>query len=269
MRVLFLGDIYGRAGRKAVMEAAPKLKKDLKLDVLIVNAENAARIAGVTPQICDKLYEAGVDVITLGDHAFDRQEIFPYMDETPNIIRPINFGDEKPGRFHTIFETSRGKKLLVINAMGSVFMKEETEGFDLVDTFLKKYPLGGMVDGIFVDFHAEATSEKQAFGHFMDGRVSCVVGTHTHCPTSDTKILPKGTGYQTDAGMCGDYNSVIGAEIEEPINRFTTKEPGGRLKAAMDEVTLSGTFFELGPNGLPTTISAFVQGPHLMNIGPA
>lgn len=244
MRILFLGDVVGRSGREVVIEHLPKLKKDLKLDMAIVNAENAAAGFGMTAKICNQLYEAGTDVITGGNHSFDNREIMQSLDADKRLLRPINYPDKVPGRGFNLYDGPRGKKILVINAMCRVFMNPLDCPFDAVDAVLKKYPLGGAVGAVIVDIHGEATSEKMAMGHFCDGRASLVVGTHSHVPTGDTQILNGGTAYQTDAGMCGDYDSVIGMDKEEPLRRFVTKLNSARFAPAGGPATLCGIYIE-------------------------
>ncbi len=244
MKVLYCGDIVGRSGRDAVIEYVPELRKRLSLDFVVVNGENAASGFGITEKICNSLYEAGVDSIVLGNHSFDQKEIMSVMTQDTRIIRPINYPEGTPGRGAAAFKTRSGKTLLVVQVMGRVFMDPLDDPFAGVDKILNSGKLGGKYDFILVDIHGEATSEKMAMGHFCDGRVSMVVGSHQHVPTADAMILPEGTAYQTDAGMCGDYNSVIGMDKEEPIRRFTRKINGGRFSPALGPGTLCGVLVE-------------------------
>ncbi|MEH6477277.1 MAG: TIGR00282 family metallophosphoesterase [Sneathiella sp.] len=244
MKVLYCGDIVGRSGRDAVIEYVPELRKRLSLDFVVVNGENAASGFGITEKICNSLYEAGVDSIVLGNHSFDQKEIMSVMTQDTRIIRPINYPEGTPGRGAAAFKTRSGKTLLVVQVMGRVFMDPLDDPFAGVDKILNSGKLGGKYDFILVDIHGEATSEKMAMGHFCDGRVSMVVGSHQHVPTADAMILPEGTAYQTDAGMCGDYNSVIGMDKEEPIRRFTRKINGGRFSPASGPGTLCGVLVE-------------------------
>lgn len=264
MRLLFLGDIVGRPGRIAVCENLPNLIKRYGLDFVIINGENAAGGFGITESILNDLLDAGADCVTLGNHAFDQKDTLVYIERHDRLIRPLNFPQGTPGKGATLIRSRAGADVLVINAMGRVFMTELDCPFRAIDNELAACPLKSGADVIFVDFHAEATSEKQALGHFLDGRVSAVVGTHTHTPTSDHRVLDGGTAYMSDAGMCGDYNSVLGMDTEEPINRFLTKIPRSRYEPATGKGTLSGFAVEIDDaSGLATACSAFRAGPHL------
>lgn len=244
MRLLFLGDIVGRSGRDALVAELPGLRRQLGLDFVIVNGENAAGGFGITGAICDDVFDAGADVITLGNHSWDQREALVHIEREPRLIRPVNYPSGTPGRGATLVESASGARVLVVNALGRVFMEALDCPFEAVDRQLDACPLGQAADAIVIDIHAEATSEKMAMGHFCDGRASLVVGTHSHVPTADAQVLPGGTAYQTDAGMCGDYNSVIGMEKDEPLNRFITKIPSGRFQPAMGPATLCGVFVE-------------------------
>ena len=243
MRLLLCGDIVGRAGRTVVIEHMPRLRRELRLDFVVANGENAAHGFGITDTICAELYAAGVDVITTGNHVWDKREIISYIGGDPRLLRPINFPAGTPGKGHGIFSLADGRKLLVVNAMARLFMDAIDDPFTGMDKLLAAHPLGA-VDAILVDFHGEATSEKMSMGHFCDGRVSAVIGTHSHVPTADAQILPNRTGYQTDAGMCGDYDSVIGMQKEAAVLRFVRKMPGERLQVAEGEATLCAAFVE-------------------------
>lgn len=245
MRILFCGDIVGRSGREVVKDHIPQICRDLDIDFVVVNAENAAHGFGVTKGICQDLYNIGVDVITTGNHIWDQKEIISHIDQDKRLLRPVNYPSATPGRGYTIVPNRKGKDVLVINAQARLFMDMTDDPFAAVDALLRKHPLGsGSIGAIIVDFHGEASSEKMAMGHFCDGRVSFVVGTHTHIPTADARILPRGTAYQTDAGMCGDYNSVVGMDKTVPILRFTRKMPTERLQPAQGPGTLCGVFVE-------------------------
>ncbi len=237
------GDVVGRAGRVVVVENLPRLRRDLALDFVVINGENAAHGFGITDRICEELYGCGVDVITTGNHVWDRREILAYIAGDPRLLRPLNFPVGTPGNGFGIFDVADGRRIMVINAMARLFMDAIDDPFAGVDRLLRDVPLG-VVDAVVLDFHGEATSEKMAMGHFCDGRVSAVVGTHSHVPTADHQILPQGTGYQTDLGMCGDYNSVIGMQKEGSIARFVRKIPGERLAVAEGPATLCGVFIE-------------------------
>ena len=264
MRLLFLGDIVGRSGRQAVTEALPRLIKRFALDFVIINGENSAGGFGITEAILNELIDAGADCVTLGNHAFDQKETLVYIERQDRLVRPLNFPKGTPGKGAAMIKARNGADVLVINAMGRVFMTELDCPFRAVDNEITACKLKIGADVIFVDFHAEATSEKQAFGHFVDGRVSAVVGTHTHTPTSDHRVLCGGTAYMSDAGMCGDYNSVLGMEVDEPLNRFLTKIPRGRYEPSLGPGTLSGFCVEIDDaTGLATRVSALRIGPHL------
>ncbi|MFN3643301.1 MAG: YmdB family metallophosphoesterase [Gemmobacter sp.] len=245
MRILFLGDVMGRAGRTAVAERLAALRAELALDFIVVNGENASAGAGITAAHAQGLLAAGADCVTLGDHAFDQRDMMEYAETDARIIRPLNFARAAPGRGARVFTTQRGQKVLVAQALGQVFMKRPFDDpFSAVAAVLQSHPLGAAVQAAVIDIHAEATSEKTAMGHWCDGRASLVVGTHTHIPTADAQILPKGTAYQTDAGMCGDYDSVIGMDKAEPMRRFVTQMPKGRFEPAAGPATLCGTYVE-------------------------
>jgi 2',3'-cyclic-nucleotide 2'-phosphodiesterase len=261
MRFLFLGDVVGRAGRKAIVEKLPSLRQRYKLDFVVVNGENAAGGFGITEAIVGEMIDAGADAVTLGNHAFDQKDTLVYIERQPRLIRPLNFPKGTPGRGSGLFKAKNGAEVLVINALGRVFMTELDCPFRAIDNEITACALKTSADAIFIDFHAEATSEKQSLGYFVDGRVSCVAGTHTHTPTSDDRILPNGTAYQSDVGMCGDYNSVLGMDIEEPVNRFLTKIPRGRFEPSLGEATLCGLAVEIDDKtGLATRLKTLRLG---------
>ena len=245
MRFLFLGDVVGRTGRKAVIETLPKLIARYKLDFVVVNGENAAGGFGITEAITSELLAAGADCVTLGNQAFDQKEALVFIARQPQLIRPINFPKGTPGAGAGLFKAKNGADVLVINAMGRVFMTELDCPFRAIDAATTACKLGEGADVIFVDFHAEATSEKEALGHFLDGRVTGVTGTHTHVPTADYRVLPGGTAYMSDSGMCGDYQSVLGMDLEEPVNRFLTRIPRQRFEPAEGPATVSGMCIEV------------------------
>jgi 2',3'-cyclic-nucleotide 2'-phosphodiesterase len=269
VRLLFLGDIVGRSGRDAIVAHLPALRRAAALDLVVANGENAASGFGITDKICHTLFEAGVDVITLGDHSWDRPEIGAFIDKEPRLLRPINYPSGLPGRGSHVYETKTGKKALVVNVLGQVFMGEFDNPFEAVGKVLKDVTLGRSVDCVFVDMHCEATSEKMAMGHFCDGRASLVAGTHTHVPTADSQILPGGTAFQSDAGMCGDYNSVIGMDKAEPMLRFTRKTKTGRFEPALGEGTMCGVFVETDAStGLATSVEPVRIGGRLSQALP-
>ena len=245
MRILFLGDVVGRSGRAAIAERLPHLRLAWGLDFVVVNGENASQGAGLTAEHAKMILQAGADCVTLGDHAFDQKDMLQFIEQEPRILRPINFSKVAPGRGVKIFDATQGRKILVTQVLGQVFMKRPFDDpFSAVETILKTHRLGGAVQAALVEVHAEATSEKMALGHWCDGQASLVVGTHTHVPTGDAQILPQGTAYLTDAGMCGDYNSVIGMDKLEPLRRFITGMSSGRFMPAEGPATLSGVFVE-------------------------
>jgi metallophosphoesterase (TIGR00282 family) len=244
MRLLFCGDVVGRPGRDAIQAHLPALRRDLELDFVVVNGENAAGGFGITEKIVEDLLEAGADVVSGGNHSWDQREALGFINRAPKLLRPHNYPTGTPGRGAAVFETARGRKVLVLNVMGRLFMDPLDDPFACVDKVLERYRLGGSVHAAILDFHAEATSEKMAMGHYVDGRVSLCVGTHTHVPTADAMLLAGGTAYQTDAGMCGDYDSVIGMDKQVPLERFTRKLPTERLSAATGEGTVCAVFVE-------------------------
>ena len=240
MRILFVGDVVGRSGRAVVTERLPGLISDWKLDLVVVNGENAAGGFGITESIYRELTDAGADAITLGNHAWDQREALVFIERAPALVRPLNFPVGTPGRGAAIVEAKNGARVLVLNALGRIFMQPMDCPFAGVDRELAACPLGEVADIVILDMHAEATSEKQAMGHYVDGRVTLSVGTHTHVPTADHRVLPRGTAFVTDVGMTGDYDSVIGMAKDEPLGRFLRQIPSGRFEPASGPATLSG-----------------------------
>jgi len=264
LRILFLGDIVGRTGRDAVIEALPGLRRSLALDLVVVNGENASHGFGLAPAMADALFAAGADAITLGNHAWDRKELISYIENQPRLLRPLNFPPGTPGHGAVVVDLADGRRALVLQVMGRLFMEPNDDPFRVTAELLGKHRLGATVDAIVADFHGEATSEKMAYGHSFDGRVSLVVGTHTHCPTADTQILPAGTAYQTDAGMCGDYDSVIGMEKGTAAARFWRRVPGERLAPSDGAATLCGVFVETdAKTGLAARVAPLRLGGRL------
>lgn len=263
MRILFLGDVVGRSGRDAVAKHLPTLKEQLKADVTIVNGENSAHGIGITKDICAELYANGADVITTGNHAWAQREIIPYFDRDPKLLRPINYPKGTMGNGVYIHQTADGQKIAVINAMGRIFMDPIENPFTVMDDVLQSLRLGVQVHAIFVDFHGEATSEKMAMAHHLDGRVTAVIGTHTHLPTADCQILDGGTAFQSDAGMCGDYNSVIGVKKAVPVHNFLKQTPTERMTPADGEATVCGTYIETNAKGLAVRVEPVRVGPRL------
>jgi len=256
MKLLFLGDVVGRAGRDGIADRLPGLVQAHGFDCVIVNGENASHGRGLTEQHFQGLKAAGADVVTLGDHAFDQRDTLTYIAREPTLVRPINMAPGVPGRGAALIETRGGFRVLVVNALGRVFMEPVDDPFRAVESAIAACPLGEQADAIVVDFHTEATSEIQAMGHFLDGKATLVVGTHTHIPTADARILRGGTALMADAGMCGDYDSVIGVDAEEPLNRFLTGISGGRFTPAEGEASLCGVAVETdGKTGLAARVS--------------
>ncbi len=264
MRILFVGDVVGRSGRTAIAETLPGLIRDWKLDLVVVNGENAAGGFGITEAIYQELLDAGADAITLGNHSWDQREALVFIGRAPKLIRPVNFPVGTPGRGAALVDTKNGKRALVINAIGRIFMQAFDDPFTIIDRELNACPLGEAADAVVVDFHAEASSEKQAIGYYCDGRASLVVGTHTHVPTSDHRILPDGTAYMTDAGMTGDYQSIIGMQRDEPLGRFLRGYPAARFEPADGVATLSGVAVETDDKtGLAIRVAPVRIGPML------
>ncbi len=267
MKILFCGDVMGRPGRDAVKKYVPQLRRDLGIGLVVVNAENAAGGFGLTERLCGEFYDCGVDVLTTGNHVWDQRELIPYIGRDPCVLRPANFPKGTPGAGWRMHPFGEGK-VLVVNLMGRLFMDALDDPFARLEEILAEHRLGEGMSAILVDFHAEASSEKMALGHFADGRVSAVFGTHSHVPTADWQILPGGTAYQSDAGMCGDYDSVIGLQKEPAVRRFVTKMPGERPHVAEGEGTLCGIFLETDDRtGLARTVEPIRMGgrlaPHL------
>lgn len=270
MRLLFLGDVMGRSGRTAISERLGGLRQRLGAEFVVVNGENATNGAGLSPDHARLILEAGADAVTLGDHAFDQKDMQQFCETETRIVRPLNYAKTAPGRGARVFETGQGRRVLVAQVLGQVFMKRPFDDpFSALDRTLSSAPLGGAVQASLVDIHCEATSEKMAIGHFCDGRASVVVGTHTHVPTADATILPGGTAFQSDAGMCGDYDSVIGMDKREPLRRFVTGMSGGRFEPAGGAATLSGLLVETDDaTGRATAVTMIRDGGRLSQSGP-
>lgn len=261
MRLLFLGDVVGRSGRQAVVRELPRLRAQYRLDFVAINGENAAGGFGITEAILEELLAAGADVVTLGNHSWDQKEALVFIERQERLLRPINYPRGTPGKGAGLFRAANGADVLVINAMGLIFMPELDCPFRAVEEAVEACGLKRGADAIILDFHAEATSEKQAVAAYLDGRVTCVVGTHTHVPTADQRVLPGGTAFMCDIGMCGDYDSILGMGKEEPINRFLTKIPRGRFEPANGPATLSGLAVEVDDaTGLATRVAPLRLG---------
>jgi 2',3'-cyclic-nucleotide 2'-phosphodiesterase len=269
MRILFIGDIVGRTGRLIVADRLPGLVTRWKLDLVVINGENAAGGFGITETIYNELIDAGADAITLGNHAWDQREALVFIERAPRLVRPLNYPAGTPGRGAALIDTKNGKRALVINAMGRIFMDPLDDPFAAVERELAACALGSGADAIIVDMHAEATSEKQAMGFFVDGRVSLVVGTHTHAPTADHRILPGRTAFISDVGMTGDFDSVIGMNKDEPLARFLRKLPGGKFEPANGPATLCGLAVETDDaTGLATRVAPLRLGGMLEETQP-
>jgi hypothetical protein len=270
MRILFIGDVVGRSGRLIVMDRLPGLVTGWKLDLVVVNGENAAGGFGITETIYNELLDAGADAVTLGNHAWDQREALVFIERAPRLVRPVNYPKGTPGRGAALVDTKNGKRALVINAMGRIFMDPLDDPFAAVERELAACTLGAGADAIILDMHCEATSEKQAMGFFVDGRASLVVGTHTHAPTADHRILPAGTAFISDVGMSGDFDSVIGMNKDEPLARFLRKVPGGKFEPANGAATLCGLAVETDDKtGLAMRVAAVRLGGILEEATPA
>ncbi len=266
MRILFLGDIVGISGcSKLVNNLLDQIKKN-NIGFVIVNAENAAEPGvGLTKEICKDFYQCGVNVITTGNHVWDQKEIMNFIDKESRLLRPKNLYEPAPGKGFEIYTTQNNIKIGVLNLMGNVFMKKCDDVFETSKKFIDKYKLKEDYDFLIVDFHGEITSEKNAIGHFFDGKATLVIGTHTHIPTNDARILKNGTAYQTDAGMCGDYDSVIGMDKNNSLNRFMKKDSVKHFPAK-GEATLSGVIVDCDiESGLAKKIQSYIFGGQLNN----
>ena len=269
MKILICGDVLGKSGRQVILDNIESLRVRLKTDFIVVNGENAAHGFGITEKICQSFYEVGVDVITTGNRVWDQRELMNYIDNDPKLLRPLNYPKGTPGAGYGIYEAKTGKKVMVMNLMGRLFMDSLDDPFQAADSLLDKNILSEDVDTIVIDMHAETTSEKMAMGHYCDGRASVVVGTHTHVPTADAQVLLGGTAYQTDLGMCGDYNSVIGMRKEAAIARFTKKVPAGRIEPMDGEATLCGVLVATNDTtGLAESIEPIRIGGRLRKTVP-
>jgi 2',3'-cyclic-nucleotide 2'-phosphodiesterase len=270
LRILFVGDVVGRSGRTAVSEYLPGMIRDWALDLVIVNGENSAGGFGITEAIYQEFIDAGADAVTLGNHAWDQREALVFIERAPRLIRPLNYPAGTPGRGSAMIDTKAGKRVLVMNVMGRIFMDALDDPFAAVERELSVCALGAAADAIIIDMHCEATSEKQAMGYFADGRASLVVGTHTHVPTSDHRILKSGTAFISDVGMTGDYDSVIGMAKEEPLGRFIRKIPQAKFEPAGGPATLCAVAIETDDaTGLATRVSPVRLGGALEEVQPA
>jgi 2',3'-cyclic-nucleotide 2'-phosphodiesterase len=270
VRILFIGDILGRSGRTIVLERLPGLVRDWKLDFVVVNGENAAGGFGITEAIYQDLTGAGADAITLGNHAWDQKEALVFIERAPRLIRPVNYPKGTPGRGAAVLDARNGARVLVVNALGRIFMDPLDDPFAALEREIAACPLRTAADAIIVDMHAEASSEKQAMGHFLDGKVSLVIGTHTHVPTADHQVLSGGTGFMTDVGMTGDYDSCIGMAKEEPLSRFLRRIPGSKFEPAMGPATLCALALDTDDaTGLARRLAPVRLGGRLEEARPA
>jgi metallophosphoesterase (TIGR00282 family) len=270
MRLLFCGDVLGRTGRDAIQREVPRIRAALSIDFVVVNGENSAAGFGITPRIAQDMYAVGVDCITTGNHVWDQREVIATIDSDHRMLRPANFPPGTPGKGARIFELADRRRVLVANVMTRLFMDALDDPFAVIDRELQGRVLGQSIQAAIVDVHGEATSEKMAMGHHLDGRVSLVVGTHCHIPTADAQILPGGTAYQTDAGMCGDYDSVIGMQKGPAVARFLRKMPGERLTPADGEATLCAVYVETDDaTGRAVRVSPIRVGGRLQPAWPA
>src|SRR5713226_547882 len=270
MRIFFIGDIVGRSGRAVLLERLGALVQDWKLDFVAINGENAAGGFGITEAIYQEFVDAGVDVITGGNHSWDQKEALVFIERAPQLLRPINYPVGTPGRGAALIDAKNGARVLVINAMGRIFMDPLDDPFAALEREVAACPLKTDADPIIVDIHAEASSEKQAMGYFLDGKVSLVVGTHTHVPTADHQVLPGGTAFITDVGMTGDYNSCIGMAKDEPLSRFIRRIPSAKFEPALGPATLCGLAVETDDKtGLARRVAAVRLGGRLEEARPA
>jgi len=270
MELLFLGDMVGRSGRTAVFDQLPALISDNALDFVIVNGENAAGGFGITEAIFKQALDSGCDVVTTGNHVWDQREALSFAPREDRFLRPANFPSGTPGHGMGVYEARNGARVMVANIMGRVFMHPDLDDpFACAETLLAQGGVGDAFDAVIFDFHAEATSEKMCFGHFVDGRASLVVGTHTHTPTADHHTMANGTAYMSDAGMCGDYDSSLGMDKDEPLQRFVQKVPKGRFEAADGPATVCGVAVRISDRtGLAEDIAPLRIGPLLSQTRP-
>ena len=267
MKLIYFGDVVGKAGRTAVYTHLPALRDKYQPDFMILNGENAAHGFGITANICQEFFDAGIDVITLGNHSWDQREIMNYIREEPRLLRPLNYPPNTPGEGSAKFETRSGDKVLVAQVMGRLFMEPLDDPFAAVEKCLRMTTLGEDVNCIVVEVHAEATSEKMAIGHEFDGKTSLIVGTHTHIPTADARILSNGTAFITDLGMCGDYDSIIGMDKNKALEKFKKKIPVKGIHPATGEASISCVFVELDDRtGLAKYIKQIIIGGSLEKV---
>ena len=261
MKILFLGDVVGNSGTNAIKKNLTSIIKENNIEFVVINGENSFQSGvGITENIANEFFSCGVDVITTGNHVWDQKETLEYVNKETRLLRPLNMLEGLPGKGYGIFKAKNGKRICVLNLMGNVFMKKSNNVFECSKKFLNTYKLKDNYDFLIVDFHGETTSEKMAIGHYFDGEATLVVGTHTHVPTNDARILKNGTAYQTDAGMCGDYDSVIGMNKENSINKFFKKNNLPHFPA-IGLATVCGVIVEANyESGLASNVSSFIYG---------
>ena len=270
MNILFLGDLVGERSFNFVIHNIKPILSKYKISLAIVNGENISNGYGLKPEHCDALFEAGIDVITSGNHIWDQSTIIPYIARNHKLIRPYNYKKNTPGNGLGVFTDKNGKKILVANFICNLFMQSSDSPFSTVNELLNKYQLKKNCDGIIIDIHGETSSEKQAFANMVDGKVSAVLGSHTHVPTSDLRVLPNGTAYITDAGMCGDYDSVIGGEKNSWINKFLNNENKTKINSSSNNSTICGIIVKLcKQTGLSTVTKQLILGDVLQNKIPS
>ncbi len=264
MRILFLGDVVGISGCSKIMNNLLDQIKTNNIDFVIANGENASQTGlGLTKEICEDFFNCGVNVVTTGNHVWDQKNIMNFIDKENRLLRPLNLFEPAPGKGFEIYKTNKDRKIGVLNLMGNVYMKKCDDVFEMANKFILKYKLKEDYDFLIVDFHAETTSEKNAIGYLFDGKATLVVGTHTHVPTNDARILKKGTAYQTDVGMCGDYDSVIGMDKDNSLNKFLKKDSVKHFTANGD-ATLSGVIVDCNiETGLANKIESYIFGGQL------
>lgn len=262
MKILFIGEIIGKPGRKCVAEHLPKLIKEKDIDFVIANGEHISHGYGIHESQAKEMFEIGVDCFTGGNHSFKNRAGYHFIEKDKRVIRPLNFPKDSIGRGFSIYEKN-GKKILVTNVMGRVFLEPADSPFSALDGLLEKYELGRNVDAIFIDIHAEATGEKTGIAHYVDGQVSAMAGSHTHIPTADLHIMQKGSGYVSESGICGDYNSMLGMETAGALHKLISKVPNGGFTPSTGEATFMGSLFDIGEDGLCKSVEQIKIGGFL------
>ena len=266
MNILFLGDLVGEKTLYFLKKNLPKIIKKYDLNFVIVNGENLANGFGITPDMCEQLFEIGIDVISSGNHIWDQEQIIPYISKQQNLLRPANYSEKTPGKGIGIFKDKSGNKIVVINILCNLFMQKAKNAFEEIKKILKEIKLKVNCDAIFIDLHGEVASEKQALANMIDGKVTAVFGTHTHVPTADLRILPNGTAFQTDTGMCGDYDSVIGGNKSSWIKKFEFENNFEKINSSNQNVALCGAIVKVNKDsGLSSFAEQIIVGKVLTN----